>query len=594
MTFARSTVVRMIKVSGTCALLWLAPATVERPVAAAPGESRVRMTWDWTAPTVDKAGRRQRVPMVRDFSERYLIAPEVVPAGLVSTVSGSTRFWQQYLRRHATRDLQSPDRRPGWFGHDRDVTADPNADLAAARDWSFSLNNGNGGTIGQPAKYVFDVNAAPSCTNDFVVTGVNLAGSATQANLIGLNSLYNMPAGNGLCTGTAPKVMFAYNIGPGVINSYIQLSLDGTKVAFNENNNATSYFHVLKWATGTGNGTSASAAVTPGSGNTAVDVKIALTGGTGTAPYVEYDTDTAYITTSDNVVHKFRNVFRGTPTEVTGGGTGWPVATGLGGATASISTPVFDPVSKHVFFTDSDIGGVNYVDDSVVPAVVVTNKFLYAPGLAVAMPVIIDMTNQKVYAFSPNPGGTAAVVAQADTNLSVASQVTVTVGSASSNNTFMGDFTEAYYNGVTASARLYVVGNSTASLVPSLYAIGFNASYKMNATPSNGPLALTTTTTGNAASPVTAFFNSTLNKQFIFVSVTNHCTATITGGCIRSIDVTSGFPTAATINNVVLAATGGTGGISIDNVSSAVGASSVYYTTLTGKTLVKATQAALQ
>jgi hypothetical protein len=230
----------------------------------------------------------------------------------------------------------------------------------------------------------------------------------------------------------------------------------------------------------------------------------------------------------------------------------------------------------------------------VVPAVVVTNKFLYAPGLAVAMPVIIDMTNQKVYAFSPNPGGTMAVVAQADTNLSVASQVTVNVGSASSNNTFMGDFTDDYYNGVTASARLYVVGNSTASLVPSLYAIGFNASYKMNATPSNGPLALSTTTTGNAASPVTAFFNSTLNKQFIFVSVTNHCTATITGGCIRSIDVTGGFPTAGTINNVVLAAAGGTGGISIDNVSSAVGASSVYYTTLTGKTLVKATQAALQ
>ena len=587
MTFARSTVVRMIKVSGTCALLWLVPATVERPSAAAGGETRVRMKWDWTAAATDAAGRRQRVPMIRDFSERQLISPEVVPARLVSKVSGSTRFWQQYLRRHAGR--------LAWYGRGRDAAPDPNADLAVARDWSFSLNNGSGGTISTPAKYVFDINAAPSCTNDFVVTGVNIAGAATQANLIGLNSLYNTPAGNGLCSGTAPKVMFAYNIGAGVINSYVQLSLDGTKVAFSETG-TNSYFHILRWATGTGNGTSAAAAATPGSGNSAVDVKLPLTSGTSTAPYVEYDTDVAYVTTNDNVVHKFTGVFRGTPAEVTGAGTGWPVSTGLGGATASLSTPVFDPVSKHVFFTDSDNGGINYVDDSVVPAVVVTNKFYFAPGLTVAAPVMIDMTNQKVYAFSPNPGGGAAVVSQADTNLSAASQVTVDVGLASSNYApLMGDFTEDYYNGVSATALLYVVGNNgTANRLPSLYAIGFNTSFKMNPTYSFGPLALTTNTAGIGASPVTAFYNSTLSKQFLFISVTNRCTTVITGGCIRSIDVTSGFPTATSINNVVLAATGGTGGISIDNVSPAAGASSVYYTTLTGKTLVKATQAGLQ
>jgi hypothetical protein len=581
MAFARSTV-RLMQVSGTCALLWLVPATVERP-AAADGDSRVRLTWDWVASSTDANGRHQRVPLVRDYTERHVISPEVMSARQAAQVGTSTRYWQQYLRRHARR----------LATYDPNAPFDPNAALGAERDWSVSLNGGSGGTIAQPAKYVYDVTAAPSCTNDFIVAGVNIAGSATQANLIGLNSLYNMPAGNGLCAGTAPKVMFAYDIGPGVINSYIQLSLDGTKVAFNENNGANSYFHVLKWGTtGTNNGTSAAAAATPGTNNNAVDTKLALTGGTGTAPYVEYDSDTAYVTTSDNVIHKFKNVFLGTPAEVTTGG--WPVSSGLGTGGAAISTPVLDPVSKHVFFTDSVNGGLDYVDDSVVPAVAVTNKFAYAPGLAVAMPVIIDMTNQKVYAFTPDPGGTAAVVSQADTNLSAASQVTVTVGAASNNNTFMGDFTDDYYNGVTSTARLYVVGNSTANQVPSLYAIGFNSSFKMNATYSNGPVALTTATTGNAASPVTAFYNSTLGKQFIFVSVTNHCTTTITGGCIRSIDVTSGFPTTTTVNNVVLAATGGTGGISIDNVSSATGASSVYYTTLSGKTLVKATQSGLQ
>ena len=316
-------------------------------------------------------------------------------------------------------------------------------------------------------------------------------------------------------------------------------------------------------------------------------------GGTSTAPFIDYDADVAYVTTSDNVVHKFSGVFLGTPTEVKTAGSGWPVATGLAGG---ISTPVFDGMSRHVFFTDSDNGGIDYIDDSVVPAVAVTNKFFFAPGLSTAAPVIVDMTNQKVYGFSSNPSGSFAVVGQADTNLSAASQVTVNVGGATSNlPPLMGDFTEDYYKGNAGTALLYVVGNNaTANRVPALYAIGFNASFKLNASASFGPLALARNFANINASPVTAFFNTRLNKQFLFISVTNQCSTTIAGGCIRSIDVTTGFPTATSINDVVLAATGGTGGISIDNVSASPGASSVYYTTLTGKTVVKATQDGLQ
>jgi hypothetical protein len=131
--------------------------------------------------------------------------------------------------------------------------------------------------------------------------------------------------------------------------------------------------------------------------------------------------------------------------------------------------------------------------------------------------------------------------------------------------------------------------------VPALYAIGFGAGFKMNAVPTNGPVLVATNVAGLDASPVTAFFNSSLNKQFIFFGVSNSCSAIVTTGCIRSVDVTgNAFPTAVTVNNVILAAAGGTGGITVDNVSLSAGASSVYYTTLTGKTLVKATQALLQ
>lgn len=548
----------------------------------------VRLHWDWAtdapkyAAAGGKQGKRQRVGMVRDFNSRQVIFPEVVPAHVVERVRNEPRFWQQYLHRHAHLYAQDPDFVP-----------DHNRPGSVVRDWNYSLNNGSGGTIGTPAKYVFDVNATPSCTNDFVVTGVNIAGSGTQANLIAFNNLYNNPTGTGLCPGTAPTVLFSYNIGPGTLNSYVALSLDGTKVAFNEVNGAASRFHILTWKSGAGNGTSASAPAVPGTGNTAVDVTFTLTGVLATAPFIDYGSDVAYVTTNNGQVHKYSGVFTGTPAEVVTGG--WPLTTPSG---SGISTPVFDGVSRHLFFTDNGNGGIDYVDDSVVPATMHAGLFNFSPGLNLAIPLIVDSGNQRVYAFSPNNTTLAkAIVSQADTNLSAGSQVTIAVGTASAAGRvpLMGDFNENYYNGQLASSRFYVAGNdSSANRVPALYAIDFSAGFKMNAIV-NGPLALATNTAGVNASPVTTFFNTTLNTQFLFVSVTNACSATIPGGCIRSLNVSNQtFPNAGNLNNVVFAAAGGTGGISIDNVSTAAGAASVYYTTLTGRTIVKATQAALQ
>jgi hypothetical protein len=587
----RSTL-RLVGRSTGCGLVLFGVMVAGGAGATVSSTTRVRFRWDWAierpqaaAMNAVRAGdSRQRVPLLHDFSHHHVIFPESVPAKVYEAVLKDPRFLQQYLRRHAHRHVP----------FDRDHTPDPLAAQNVGRDWSFSLNGGSGGTIGTPAKYVFDVNAPPSCASDYVVTGVNIAGSGTQANLIGLNSLYNTPTGTGLCAGTAPKVMFAYNIGPGKINSYIALSLDGTKVVFNENNGASSFFHVLTFASVAGNGTSASAAVKPGVGNTAVDVRIALTGGVSTAPFIDYTADVAYVTTSDSVVHKYKGVLLGTPTEVTAVGTGWPLTVTGGGG---ISTPVFDSVSRHVFFTNSGDGGIDYVDDSVVPAALHSGLVQFAPGLGTAAPVMVDSGNQLVYGFSSNAGGVGAIVGQADTSLSAASQVTVQVGGATGNLTpLMGDFNDDYYNGLIASARLYVVGNdNSANRVPALYALGFGASFKLKVTPINGPVLVASNVGGLNASPVTAFYNTSLNKQFIFFGVSNSCSAVVTGGCIRSVDVTGGaFPTAATVNTVIFAASGGTGGISIDNVSLSAGASSVYYTTLTGNTLVKATQLGLQ
>lgn len=535
------------------------------------------------------------ISMVEDWSSRHVVYVEQTPPASRATILQEPRFWQQYFRRHVTYPQSMQERNEAKpAAQHKDARELDKAASLTERDWSVSLGS-NGGPTSGPAKYVFDVTAPPSCTADFVVTGISVAGSSTQANIIGFNNLYSSSSG-GLCTGTGPTPIFAYNVGPGVVQGSATLSLDGTKIAFIENNTVagTSKLHILKFQTGTGNGTSATAPAVPGTGNTAVDTQIAFTATCTTAPFVDYDNDVAYVTVTGSIAHKITGVFLGTPTDVTTGG--WPATvTGNPG----ISTPVYDTTTKHVFFTDST-GFIDYIDDSVSPAVVHSGSFSFASTGVNATPVIVDSSRGKVYAFAGNPNGTNAVVAQGDINLTTGSKVTVPIGGATSNSVRQGDFNNAYYSGgASTSAFMYVVGNDNSLLTaePALYNIGFNSSFTLNSTTANGPrdlAVLNLAATGITASPVSEFFNATLGKDFLFVGVTGSCTILLGSGCIRSIDITSGFPAAAAINNVFLNASGGTGRIIVDNNSSQSQASSVYYTTLTGSTIVKATQSALQ
>jgi hypothetical protein len=64
-------------------------------------------------------------------------------------------------------------------------------------DWHFPLGNGTmaanaGATTNDqsPAKFSFDINAAPDCSNDYVVYTLNVAGSPSQPNIVGFNNLY--------------------------------------------------------------------------------------------------------------------------------------------------------------------------------------------------------------------------------------------------------------------------------------------------------------------------------------------------------------------------------------------------------------------
>jgi len=447
-----------------------------------------------------------------------------------------------------------------------------------------------------PAKYVFDVTAAPSCTNDFVVIGIPATpASGGQANILGLNNLYSDAAGTGYCAGTGPNVTFAYASGSGQVPASVTLSLSGTQIAYIENLPTSSYFHVLTIGTTGTNGTSATSAAVPGAGNNAVDQTVLLSPDGGitnqsstNSVFVVYTpndaNDVAYATTystagdGSGYLYKISNVFNGSvPTIV------WSVP-----ISAIPSTPVYDQVSNNVFFTDS-MGRIDYVtDNGMSPSV--TYGEVVANGTTSENPVIVDSTNQMVYAAF-NSNGTNAIVVQSPTSL--ASTVSVAVGASSTLYAGPYDvgFNNAWYTG-SGVPVMYVAGTGTGTL-PTLYSVGFGGSGVMN----SSYTASAALATGTAdSSPITEFYNSTLQEDYIFVGVTNNCIATIEGGdagCVMSLNITTGFPT-VNASSIALSAAGGTTGIIVDNDSGLPEASSIYYGTKTGAGLVKATQSGLQ
>ncbi len=480
-------------------------------------------------------------------------------------------------------------------------TAAGNYPIAIAADGSFAFNvdssPGPGGGQTYPAKFVFDATEAPSCTNDFVVIGLAVAAASTQANILGLNNLYASGASNGYCPGTGPTVMFAYASGAGEVPASVAISQSGQQIAYVENLAGSSYFHVLTIGTTGSNGTGATAAAVPGTNNNAVDNRLLLSPDGGTtnqgstnSPWVVYTqndaNDVAYVTTystagsGSGYLYKISNVFNGsaTPTMV------WSAA-----INAVPSTPAYDLISNKIFFTDSS-GRIDYVTDSGSSPTVVYGPVV-ASGSTSENPAVVDSTHQMVYA-SFNSNGTDAIVVQAPT--SMASTVSVAVGTESTIYTgpYGPDFNNAWYTG-SGTPLMYVAGTDATGLIPTLYSVGFNGSGVMNGSATSS----TALATGAAdSSPVTEFYNSVLNRDFLFVGVTNACIATVQGGtsgCVMSLDITGGFPT-VNANTTSLAAAGGTSGIIVDNNSIVSQASSIYYATKTGSTLVKASQSALQ
>ena len=177
--------------------------------------------------------------------------------------------------------------------------------------------------------------------------GVTAGTNGAQANIVAFNQLYSGPVpGSSFCDLTNPVFIFSYASGVGPVATSPTLSLDGTEIAYVENDpNIGAIFHVLTFASGSteygtalgcvdnNNGgatlpTCATSPVIPGStsGSTATDFMVPLglvaanaaTGIAGavdsfSSPFVSYYADITYVGDNNGYLYAISPTFTGTP-----------------------------------------------------------------------------------------------------------------------------------------------------------------------------------------------------------------------------------------------------------------------------------------
>jgi hypothetical protein len=372
---------------------------------------------------------------------------------------------------------------------------------APTRDWSLSLGAASGVAANMyPAKFSFNINSGPDCINDYVVFGLNAAGSATQANLVGVNELYSGSSPTGLC-GAAPHVYWAYNVTTltgGKVTTSPVLSLDGTLVAFVESNGSASVLHVLKWLAN--NGTVAApvtptAATSVGSCTAPCMVSLEYDNSHGTtlsSPFYDYQQDDAiYIGNDNGKLFQILGVFGGTPAVSTING--WSASgVTLGAASVKMTGPIWDVNTGNIFVGGSDgkLYAVNFQNASTSESIAVGSGS--ANGGGIADSPIIDSSSGTVFAFAmanaANVGGTtlavntSAVTLQASmatpfTSPQVATMGQGSKGTTTSLNVAAGTFDNDYYTWSGTGGNngiLYMIGTAAAATYPTLYQLPFS------------------------------------------------------------------------------------------------------------------------
>jgi hypothetical protein len=590
--------------------------------------------------SAEEGPQSKPVSVVSDWTTRHVIYTRVGSMDRILATQGDPRAAFARLRYR----MLEHDLRPGRPTH---------AFRGLRRDWSINLGSGGTAPNMSPAKYTFDVTAAPSCSNDYVIYPVNAPGSATQPNIVAFNNLYSGTGagGTGSCNRTSPAtdddgtdatVLWSYNVeavGGSVTTSPViswdvagaSPSVLGAKVAFVESApGSPAHFHVLAWKAGDGQDTTdtdglqstlhpatistfVTTAPAVGSG-TASDLALG-TDPTGTdtlsSPFVDYAHDVAYVGNDIGELYRIKDVFCPSynndagctaghaPSLDTSWGSSGAVL--VGGGCGMLTSPVEDFATGNVFVGCSDgrLYGFNASGAALSPHSIGVGDGTTFGGIVDAP--IVDSTNGLVYAVS-GTDGTSPLLVQTNTSLSV--KRAAALGFPAGANLHLPAFNDAYFSSVTPSSwAIFSCGFDSTGALTTLYDVGFSSARALDTGTPPAANQFTLSNLVEQCSPLTEFINvpgpplAPTDRLFLSLLSTQ---------AINSYDITSvsgtGFPGGFT-ESATQAEPGGTSGIIVDNESNTeIQASSIYFSTLrstscgaggTGFCAVKLTQAGL-
>ncbi len=541
-----------------------------------------------------------------DWSSHHVVYSKPAPGSdAENTVQQDPRYWMQQIRR--SRQASDPSL--------ADAAVAAQADTATQSDskkkkhkrkkntlsglWSVNLgNNAKVGNEMYPATFTASPTAA-SCANDFVVYNTSIA----SPSIVGFNNIY----GSSFCSGTVPQVNWAFSTGGTVVTSPV-VSLNGQQVAFVQTVSGVANLVVLTWAAGSGS-IAAPTALSSNAGYPSCTapcmISLPLNGNpadTNSSPFVisfGAAQGTLYVGDNAGKLHKFTHIFTsGTPVEDTT--SPWPITVH---ASTVLSSPIADANTNNIFVGDAG-GTLKYVRDTGSTTGTCTSGTppclggtTIALGGSVTDGPLLDVSIPKVIWFDSIPGTGGSdlmnLVVQTDEALGTRRTVTFDTGNNSTRTGAMhaGAFDNTYFS-TPSSGLLYVCAvDDTGSFFnhPSLYTIGFGAGGLMDTSETSGPLDIATGTSqsANECSPVTEIQTSTTDDFFVSIQKSgglNHCAGNNTRGCLYSFAISSQtFPGNSTAG---LISTGGTSGLSIDNIFSTAGASQVYFTPLDNQTCI--------
>jgi hypothetical protein len=456
------------------------------------------------------------------------------------------------------------------------------------KDWSVAVGSNGTTGVGQfPATFT---QTATPCATDLAIYNTGLGGSASQATVVAYNNIY------AACNGGVPTVYYAYNTGTATVATSVDLSLDGTQLAFIQGNSGSAASLVVVRTSNSGGtvGTPTTpTAVAAGSyfGCTApCQTTVALSGSpsdTYSSPFYDYASDTLYVGDDGGKLHKFTNVFLGTPAEVT---SGWPVQVSSATVGGALGSPVYDATTGLVFIGDyllnyastcepsatNAAGSCGYLYSvSSTPTVIKSAQLDYQYGI-VDSPIVDPTTGQAfAYVGADNtaacPSGPCAGVFQFAEGFVAAATGTEAQVGAGYEFLLSGAFDNNYFN--SGTGNMYVVGG-TGPQNNTLYQIAMTSGNMGTVT--KGPAVAGNYTNGYYAGglQITEFYTGTFD--YIFAGALMATTNSLVG-LVSGYDVTSGTISPSTAATGTILAQGGPSGVVVDN--SLATAQNIYYST---------------